>query len=165
MKSTGLKLSLIKYSFALLIPFLLLSVSCKKDKVEEEEVETYPSYVHLNFHNHPASEHYINLIETRIKRVHGSYVDENWSENILQLGHHVKPNDSTSLYITMDRDFLCEMRFGVISNTGQVILIYEQEGWFTPVDPYFSRGKVDEIDFTVTARTASDGIIYIQDWQ
>jgi len=164
MKFTVFNTSFIKYSFALLIPFIVMSASCKKEEAQEEP-EPYPPYVHLNFHNHKDSQHFVYLIETRIMDESGTYVDENWSENIMNPGQNIKANDSASFYITMDRNHMCEFRFGVINNEGHLIQIYEQEGWYTPINPFFSRAKLDDVNFSVTARTASDGIIYIQDWQ
>lgn len=164
MKITDIKLFIYRYGFLFFISASVFISSCKKDQ-PQEEVESYPPYIHLSFHNHQDSQHYIYLIETRIIDQSGAYLDENWSENIVDPGQHISPHDSSSFYITMERNYRCEFRFGVITNEGQVIKIYEQEGWYTPVNPYFSREKKDEIDFSVTARTANNGLIYIQDWQ
>lgn len=154
---------LAKNSWIFILPIMMM-LSCKKEDTQEK-VESYPPLVHLNFHNHQDSDHFIYLIETRIYKKMGAGEDEEWSDNIIQPGQHIKPNDSTSFYLQMDRGAFCEFRFGVITNEGEVIKIYEQEGWYTPVNPYFSREKKDEIDFSVTARTANNGLIYIQDWQ
>lgn len=147
----------------ILILLVMMLFSCKKEDTQEK-VESYPPYIHLNFHNHKDSEHFIYLIETRIYERMGGGEDEEWSDNIIQPGQHISPNDSASFYLQMDRGAYCDFRFGVITNLGEVIKIYEQEGWYTPLPPYFQRQE-DHADFYVKAYSANNGIIYISDWQ
>lgn len=152
-----------KKPILLLLSFIVIIVSCKKETTEDIQSQEENKPFVIKLRNKTFSEHVIQKFETRCKNDH---LDEDgeWSDNHLNLGAFIVPNDSVYLSFQSFSGPYCEFRLGVITPEGFIVNLDEQEGYTFGNYPNFSWSHGDTLELALTIVTDNTGYIYIRDY-